>query len=191
MSNYVNTFLNINGDTILAAEMQTEFSAIKTAVATKGNKTFARDAAGTEIGPTIWMVDQPATLTAAFGETVVTLTPIVMGGINQPLNINAALGTLFKVDVNWATNAGSLLLNNPTNPIDGQMVTLVVKNIGVAAPDVAIIDNGTDVLSATNIYKGQSLAATLGATNRANIYQLLYTGGKWLVWVEQSQLVVT
>lgn len=191
MSNYTNTFVNNNGDTVLAAEMHTEFSAIKTAVATKGNKTYARDSAGTEIGSTFWMRDVATGLLASYGETVVTLTPIVMGGANQPLNINAALGNLFKVDVNWNNNAGSLLLNNPTNPIDGQLITLVVKNVGIAAPDGAILDNGTDIFSATNIFKGQAFGSTTGSTNRANLYQMLYTGGKWLCWIEQQQLVVT
>lgn len=192
MSDYTETFSNNPGDTILAAEFQTEFTAIQTALATKADKSDAANTDGSDATGDWWFSSVATARTAGLGETVTTLTPITLTAADVALNINAALGNVFVVHCIWNGNK-SLLLANPTNPIDGQEITLiVVRDSGSATPDFTIIDDGTEILSADNGYKGTTFGASIGGTaTRANLYRMLRADGVWLCWCEQTQIVMT
>jgi hypothetical protein len=177
MSDYTETFSNSPGDTILATEFQTEFTAIKTAIATKFNLSVSHDAYGSSIIDQWWKRDTAAQLTAGYAYARVdigTVTGVDPGPTN--FTPNCALGNVFSVLCDFPTSASNVGLSNPSNPIAGTELFLITK-IGTSTPDGNI-----PVLSGANIkYSSTGGSRNGGTAGKYNVYHLLYDGTNWFM----------
>lgn len=191
MSNYTNTLSGTtDASPVLGTAYQTQFDAIKTALATKGNVADLQASDGTSTTDNWWGSDVATQLTAGYGESIVTLTPITIDGADEPLVIDAALGNFFLVVTTWVSGSGGnlILLGNFLNPIDGQEILLVVKRSGGVAPDVTLLADGDQIKTADNYANSWDFTLPPGADGRANLYRFNRIDGEWLGRLELLQI---